>query len=253
MNTSHEEQFKVRTWDVDQANRLTLAAACNYCQEIAGTHAGLLGVGADYMQAHGLVWVLSRMSLVLDSRPKHGDTVLVETWPRGTDRLFALRDYELRNEAGAPLGRGRSAWLIVDAASFRPRRPEAITTGLPLNDARDALDDGVMPVVGAEGLSPVSERAVAYSDLDYNGHMNNARYTQWIQDVLPPAELGAATRLRLDINYIAEMRPGASAGLLVAPLPAVNGWNLAYAVEGASKAGQAAEAKTAFRAEVRLG
>jgi len=249
MNETYEEQFRVCTWDVDEADRLTMAAAYNYCQEVAGNHAARLGVGSDYMEANGIVWILSRMSAVLDSRPAHGARLRVLTWPRGTERLFAMRDYELRDEADAVIGRGRSAWLIVDAASFRPRRPEAIVGGLPANGERSALPGGAQALETGSGLTQAAERAVAYSDLDSNGHMNNARYVQWIQDVIEPGALSAAGRLRLDLNYVAEMKPGASAGLFSARLGGSDGWHDRYALEGRSSP----DGRTTFRAALSLG
>ncbi|MBN2875823.1 MAG: acyl-ACP thioesterase [Spirochaetales bacterium] len=249
MNEYHEEEFRACAWDVDRADRLTMAAAYNYCQEVAGNHASLLGVGSTYMKANGIVWILSRMSAVLDERPPSGTKVIVRTWPRGTDRLFVVRDYELRNEAGAVFGRGRSAWLIVDATSFRPRRPEAIVAGLPVNASLDALPDGARALAAAEHHVRAGGRSVAYSDLDYNGHMNNARYVQWIQDALEPDALADALAMRLDINYLAELRPGASADLFQSPLPATEAWPTRVAVEGRTTA----EGTVSFRAELGLG
>jgi len=234
MKEIYEERFRVCTWDVDKADRLTMAAAYNYCQEVAGHHAADLGVGSEYMQANSLVWILSRMSAVLESRPPAGAKVTARTWPRGTDRLFAVRDYELLDEAGAVFGRGRSAWLIVDAATFRPRRPETLVAGIPANADRNSLVDGAQSIRPAESLQKVADRAVAYSDLDYNGHMNNARYVQWIQDVLQPDALAEAESMRLDINYLAEMRPGMVASVHTArfetAMPQV--WTDCRAIEG---------------------
>ncbi len=63
-----------------------------------------------------------------------------------------------------------------------------------------------------------AERRAGYSDIDYNGHVNNARYVQWIQDILPMEPLLNAASLRLDINYLAELRHGEKAGLASAEL-----------------------------------
>ncbi len=228
MGETYEERFRVCTWDVDRADRLTMAAAYNYCQEIAGHHATELGVGSAFMQANGIVWILSRMSAVLESRPCSGSRVIARTWPRGTERLFAVRDYELEDEAGAVFGRGRSAWLIVDSASYRPRRPEALLQGIPVNENRDSLLDGARAIEPSEGLLRVGDRAVAYSDLDSNGHMNNARYVQWIQDVLNPDSLAEASAMRLDIQYIAELRLGAVAGLYTGSIKHGDPGNLTF-------------------------
>jgi acyl-ACP thioesterase len=248
MNTTYEETFRVCAWDVDGAGRLTMAAVYNYCQEIAGNHAALLGVGEDFMKANGIVWILSRMSAVLESRPARGSRIRVRTWPRGTDRLFAIRDYELNNEAGTVVGRGRSAWLIVDAATFRPRRPEAFTAGLPTNEGLEALPDGALALAAGDGLERATDRSVAYSDIDYNGHMNNARYVQWIQDVMAPDTLNAPARLRLDINYLAEMKPGSAAGIFMKYVDGLDGWGSRYVLEGRA----ATSGQTTFRAALSL-
>lgn len=248
MSTIYEETFRVCAWDVDGADKLTMAATYNYCQEIAGNHAALLGVGEDFMKANGIVWILSRMSAVLETRPARGSRIRVRTWPRGTDRLFAIRDYELSDEAGAVVGRGRSAWLIVDAATFRPRRPETFTAGLPTNDGLQALPDGALALAATDGLERAAGRAVAYSDIDYNGHMNNARYVQWIQDVIAPETLNAATRLRLDLNYLAEMKPGSAAGIFLKHGDGLDGWNSRCTLEGRA----ATDGQITFRAEMHL-
>lgn len=232
MSDTYEERFEARTWDVDEADRLTMAAAYNYCQEAAGRHAALLGVGKEYMASNGIAWILSRMSAELEERPRFGSTVTVRTWPRGTERLFAVRDYELLDESGSRLGRGRSAWLIVDTSTYRPRRPETLAAGLPVNAGRDALPDGAIAIPAAEGLSPSYSRRVAYSDLDYNGHVNNARYAQWAQDALEPAWLSSARSLRLDVNYLAELRPGQAADIFAGPCPPGQGWEGGMTIEG---------------------
>lgn len=249
MREIHQESFRVRTWDVDRSDRLTIASVYNYCQEVAGNHATELGVGTAYMQANGIVWILARMSALLDQRSASGTELVVRTWPRGTDRLFAIRDYELVGTAGAVLGRGRSAWMVVDAATFRPRRPEAVAQGLPTNEGRDSLADGALAIKAADGLAVVARRSVAYSDIDYNNHMNNARYAQWIQDAVDPEALAAADSMRLDINYLAEMKPGSTADILVGGPSSLDGWQARYDVEGRL----VADGQATFRARLSLG
>jgi hypothetical protein len=47
-------------------------------------------------------------------------------------------------------------------------------------------------------------RCAAYSDIDSNGHVNNARYVQWVQDMADGNQLTNAKQIRLDINYVNE-------------------------------------------------
>jgi hypothetical protein len=123
---------------------------------------------------------------------------------------------------------------------------------LPLNEGLDALADGGKGLDTPQGMERAAERTAAYSDIDFNGHMNNARYVQWIQDILEPGALAQAQTMRLDINYLNEVKAGETLELWKAPLPPPGGapggsrGGASLAVEG-RRGGQAA-----FRAELRL-
>lgn len=69
------------------------------------------------------------------------------------------------------------------------------------------LSDGAGALTTRPKLEPSGSRRAAYSDIDHNGHVNNARYIQWIQDMLDESILNSANRFRIDINYLAEIRP----------------------------------------------
>jgi medium-chain acyl-[acyl-carrier-protein] hydrolase len=211
MNDFRDEEFKVCTWDVDRADRLTLAAAFNLCQETAGYHAQEIGVGVEKLRESGLAWVLSRMSLALDERPVWGSRIVIRTWPQGWDRLFALRGYQVLTPEGRVVGRGMSAWVVLNMATLRPQRPGVIDVPIPETSGLEGLADGARGIAPRDPGGARTLRRAAYSDMDHNGHMNNARYVQWIQDILPMDALLAADALRLDINYLAEIRPNDAA------------------------------------------
>ena len=194
-------------------------------------HAELLGVGARAMADQGVAWVLSRMSAEASRRSEWGRPIMVRTWPAGIDRLFALRFYELSDQDGV-FARAASSWIVLDIAAKRPRRPDAFVAGLPRNEELPTLEGGAAALSPAEGLEPIAERIVSYSDIDRNGHANNARYAQWIQDALDPAPLVAAKGFRLDINYLAEALPGASVRLFAGPEAATGDGSLTRLVEG---------------------
>jgi acyl-ACP thioesterase len=227
----HQERFSLRFGAVDRSDRLTLASTFDFFQEAAINHAEALGVGRDPMVKAGQIWVLSRLSVVWDRRPEWREAVTVRTWPRGWERLFALRDYDIRDAAGIPVVRGRSCWIILDLEKRRPLRPRTIMETLPVNEGLDAMD-GVPPSLERRGdLRRAGERRALYSDVDYNGHVNNVRYVQWIQDLTAPEILENGGRARLDINYLGEVKPGQTVELWQAEFPA-EGWDWAAAFEG---------------------
>jgi acyl-ACP thioesterase len=251
-----QETFPVGFAAVDRSDCLTLAGTFDFFQEAAIRHAEDLGVGRDAMNRTGQGWVLSRISVLLDRRPRQGETITVRSWPRGWDRLFAIRDYDIQDASGVPIVRGRSGWIILDINKRRPLRPQALMTPLPLNEGLDALPGGAVNLDARDNLCKAGERRAAYSDIDYNGHVNNARYVQWLQDILENEDLERARRMRLDINYLSEIKPGEITGLWITPLPAggneTGGEGLAlkaFAFEGRRQDNEQA----VFRAELRTG
>ncbi|MDR3138915.1 MAG: acyl-ACP thioesterase [Treponema sp.] len=231
-----QETLTVNFGAVDRSDRLTLASTFDFFQEVAICHAEDLGCGRDAMARLGQVWVLSRISVLLERRPKQGEAITVRSWPRGWERLFAVRDYDIRDASDAPIVRGRSSWIILDIERRRPLRPQALMGALPLNEGLDALPGGGGALEARDRLLSAGERRAAYSDIDYNGHVNNARYIQWIQDITEPEILERAERMRLDINYLSEIKPGEVTGLFKAPIipgeaPAASG-EKALAFEG---------------------
>lgn len=244
------ETCQVRFADIDCSDRLTVASVFNFFQEAAISHAENLGVGRDSMARTGQVWLLSRMSVLVDRRPQYGETVTVRTWPRGGEKLFAVRDYDIRDAADVPVVRGRSGWLVIDMEKRRPLRPQSIMDNLPQNEGVDALPSGAAGLSQREDLRKTAERAAAYSDLDYNGHVNNVSYIRWIQDALDPKLLENASQMRLDINYLNETLPGDIVQIWTAPVEAGDAVPenfSAFAVEGRRTGDQAV-----FRAELRL-
>jgi len=244
-----QETFPLRFGAIDKSDRLKLDAVFQFFQEAAISHAENLGVGREEMARTGQVWILSRISVLADRRPNYGETVTVRTWPRGGEKLFAMRDFDIRDKDDIAAVSGRSAWLIVDMEKRRPLRPQSVMDNLPQNEGLNALTTeagGAAALSERSNLQKTAERQALYTDVDYNGHVNNVRYVQWIEDALDPQLLEKAEKMRLDINYMNEILGGETVELMSAP---IDGENCpAFAFEGRKKE----SAQTAFRAELRL-
>lgn len=251
------EKVTIRFGSVDRSDRLTLWSMFDFFQEAAISHAANLGVGREALSSKGQAWILSRLSIFVERRPAYGEAIEVSTWPRGWEKLFAMRDYAIRGAEGSALVRGRGAWLVLDIEKRRPLRAQTVMETLPLNDGIDSLPAGAVALNPRDNLAKTSERSAHYSDIDYYGHMNNARYIQWIQDATNMGILTSAEQFRLDINYLSEVMPDDPVEIWTAPLepasppppdyPSAPGFGFAY--EGRRPgSGQAV-----FRAELRTG
>ena len=62
------------------------------------------------------------MRIKIDHYPVWDDRVRVETWHRGMERIFGLRDFRVESISGDTLGMASTAWLILDSKTRRPIR-----------------------------------------------------------------------------------------------------------------------------------
>ena len=204
------QDITIPCYDVDSARYLKPAAFMDMAQEIAHWAAELLGAGFDVLAEKKTAWVLSRMHIHFPDAPLWKEDVRLWTWHKGFDGLFFLRDFSLRDASGAQRVAATSSWLIIDTESRRLLRNPAENTLLDLSTAGEgyAIEAPAPKIQKPSGIEAdlVTEHRVSYSDIDFLGHTNNARYMVWAMDCL---DLGASRRPRdIYINYNKETRPG---------------------------------------------
>jgi medium-chain acyl-[acyl-carrier-protein] hydrolase len=255
-----QETFPVRFGAIDRSDRLTLDAIFQFFQEAAICHAENLNVGREDMLRTGQIWILSRMSVIVKRRPKYFENITVRSWPRGGEKLFAVRDYDIRDKDDIPVVCARSGWIVLDVEKRRPIRPQSLMDNLPQNEGENALspeDNAIIALEERANLQKAACRKANYTDLDFNGHVNNVRYIQWIEDALEPRLLENADMMRLDINYLNEILGGEDIDIMSAKIENATCCDATCAAACCAEAFAFEGKKTenglaAFRAELKL-
>ena len=134
--------------------------------------------------------------------------MVVETWPKGISKLFALRDFVVRTADGVDAVRATSAWLTLDLESKRPRRPQEVMRQEVMLENEHAIAEMPGKLALPENLEVTDTRTARYSDLDVNRHVNNARYVDWLFDALPPADQVRMAFSELTVQFTGESRYG---------------------------------------------
>jgi medium-chain acyl-[acyl-carrier-protein] hydrolase len=213
----YEETFSIAAYETDMQGNCSLFALLNLFQDIAGKNAASLQVGYDELQQMKLAWILSRIKVQIHAMPRWEETVQLSTWPKGIDRLFALRDFCLTNETGKTLAAATSAWLLVDSDKGRPRKIESLPVNLQFPGAPHALQERLDKIPLPDTLMPVFEKPIWLSDLDMNRHVNNAQYAKWITDCFPQ-ELSLHHHISsVQINFLEETVLGDTIMLVKTP------------------------------------
>jgi medium-chain acyl-[acyl-carrier-protein] hydrolase len=198
------DSYRVSSYEADLKGDLFLSVLCGFLQETAWHHAHDMGVGYDHLGLKNKIWVLSRLFVKMSTYPRWGEEIRVRTWPKGLHRLFALRDFEITDGEENILGAATTSWLIIDAESRRPQRPDSFFVHVHLRDERDALVDDFLKIPPAEPAARRHEYTVRYSDLDVYGHVNNAKYVEWILNSFDRMRYERQMVDSFKIQYIAE-------------------------------------------------
>ena len=224
-------RFAIPSSDADVSHFLKPGAFMDLAQEIAYVSAASLGFGYEDLQRYGTAWVLSRMHIEFPSLPRWRDEVELQTWHKGFEGPFYVRDFRMLGPDGKPAVLATSSWLIIDVASRRLLRREHLAEKLPLDTvcADSAIDEPCDKVMmPPEGMEEIAEHVVAYSDVDFVGHANNARYVVWAMDCLDFETVRSRRVRSLRINFNKELLPGETVEIFRAPVE--GGWT----VEGRS-------------------
>jgi medium-chain acyl-[acyl-carrier-protein] hydrolase len=204
LGSEWREHLQIHSDDVDFTKRATAEAVCRYFLEAAWNHAVHLGIGYGDLARQNRLWVLARLFVQLEALPEWGQTVELTTWPRGTSTVFAVRDFELVDTAAKRLAAGSSNWLVLEAASRRPQRPDKLLLGIPSRIDRLAVGREARKLPTFEAGVMGFTTQVRYSDIDVNRHVNSARYLAWLLDSYSADFHREHTLRAMELNYVGE-------------------------------------------------
>jgi len=201
-----EKEYRVHLYDTGPDGKVSLYSLFNYMQDIASEHAVMLGFGRDDLMSGNRFWVLSRMYAVITELPQWNDTIFVNTWPSGTDKLFAFRSFSVYNTERKKIISASSSCLILDHTTRKVQRPDGI---LPRYDPdlyrHDAPVRNAMKIEAPdENGCTSSEYRIKPSDLDVNLHTNNVAYLRWVTDTYDLDYIMTHFPCEAEINYLAE-------------------------------------------------
>ena len=202
----YADTYTVYHKDIDFNEELRLSALLLMLQETAWNHARAIGVDYRRPAFASIIWVLSRMRIeMLGAPPRWMETVKLATSPTGIDRLFALRDFLAMHSDGRPFARVASAWIMIDAASRRPVRPQSLLDESNFHFETTVIPEGTEKLKENPDLTWDSPFCPSYADIDAHQHVNNVSYAQWCLDVPPQEFFREHSLTSFDINFLAEL------------------------------------------------
>lgn len=209
-NLVYEKKILIRSEQVDMTRKLRISELFRIMEEASIAHTEELGCTRHKTLDRGLLWVIARQSAEIAELPDYDDEIIVRSWQCEMIQMFFPRIYEIYKE-GRCIIKGYAFWTLIDEATREMIMPEDYDISIP---SRPDSEEFYLPaVVIPKGVEPsVShDLRVRFSQVDINGHMNNTRYFDIIDDALladPDDVQKASAPKSILANYVSELRLG---------------------------------------------
>ncbi|HEX2944387.1 MAG TPA: acyl-ACP thioesterase domain-containing protein [Clostridia bacterium] len=242
----HSNKYKIGYSDVDFKKELKPSSLFGLFQDTASVAAEKLGAGVVVLaEEFSVAWILTRIKVQIDRTPILDEVVMVETWPHQPGRLEFERDYRVRDASGNVIVRSVSNWALMDINTRELRRADTIHIDYPRFMEEHALESKPGRLKPTGQPEEIYRKLIGYSDVDFNGHINNTRYIDYTMDCFP-VECHRQYRVgTIEVNYIKEAFPGDTL-IMYREISAVDSSRV-Y-IEGVSEN----DGKTVFRAQVEV-
>ena len=235
--------LKVATYQAGRDKRLTLSSQLRLQQEVGELHLGGAGLTWEEFLRHNMVFVLTRLNTVIYRAPLMDETISRRTWHRDTKGAQFYRCYQFLDAQGSVLIDSVTAFALVDPVEHKLLRPDVFDQ-FGIKTQQDRLNSCPDPgkLKPPAQLEPAGSRPIYWSDLDYNGHLNNTNYADIACDFMP----GGMEGRRIKGLHLAFLKEAVAGDMLDIQTAAAGGeaW-----VVGSHARGRCFEARLTFEEE----
>lgn len=208
MYLGYEENFTIRTYEIDNRKQATPAALVRLMQEAAMQNVLKLKLSVWDLEPHHISWVLMRLYLQINRLPQLNERIQIQTYPAGFEKVFTHRDYKVFAEDDELLAYSSSTWLLMDTNTRRMTRIPAFIMQYQQHvlPESECLPHPIDRLPAFESADRQKTYVVNWHDLDWNMHLNNTIYIQWMLETLPDEILQNAQLERFDLLFKMEGR-----------------------------------------------
>ena len=179
------EKYNVRWHDTDANREVHPSGVLMFMQETGNRQFEAAGRPLDAIRdEEGVGFILSRIAIEM-TEPIHAyEDIFVETFTCPSRGFTFPRGFEIKRR-GRVVARAMSQWALVRVADRTLVKAEDFPLAFG-DEAELSLETPLRFRIPRDlTWEQVGERTIAFSDIDYNMHMNNTKYPDMLCDFLP--------------------------------------------------------------------
>ena len=201
-----KKSFEISYYETDKNKKLRPVSLLNLLGETSGEHSNSV-VKIRELEDLNYAWMLNRWKVRIDKYPKAKEKIIIETWTSSIDRFYANREFLVYDEKEKVIGKASTLWIFVDINKKRPIRiPKELQIAYKVVDEK-AFDD-FYDFREKINIDDYLDFHVRRSDIDYNNHVNNKIYLDWMIEAVPEATYNSHLLKEFEITYKKEIKYG---------------------------------------------
>ncbi|OMO66836.1 Acyl-ACP thioesterase [Corchorus olitorius] len=209
-----QQNFLIRSFDVDPDYKVSIKAIMNYLQDASVNYRKKMGMSAENllgvtpeMRTRDLIWVYRCMCIMVDRYPSWDDFVQLHHWFSTSGRT-GLRCHWVINDikTGETLVRASSLFVMMNKKTRKVcKLPEEVENEfkpyLTIN-AESIVENERNSCPKVETMNHIRTGLTAgWNDLDFNYHVNNSKYVDWILESIPRSPVHNQELCSINIEY----------------------------------------------------
>lgn len=171
---------KILASDCDRYQRLRNSSLLRFLQEASIADVERVGVTRDKTLDRGFLWAVARIAFAIQRPVLYDEKVVVSTWAGKSRHMLFPRFYEVKDQSGNQIVHASAVWVLISAETRKAILPESYGIDVPGEAFAEPLPSSLKALKHVE-MKGMHE--VQYSEIDLNGHVNNTRYMDWLDDL----------------------------------------------------------------------
>lgn len=192
--------YEISIDSLDKNKRVNFKEIFRILENAFAKHSSFLKVGLEDIIKMGYTIVLLSWKLKINTQPKFGDKLKINTWIKDTDKKYFYRDFEIYKD-GKLIGKATSKWMLIDLNSFKP------VINLELMKKQNPIDKDVFNIKDINRLKELDyysnkqDYYIRKSDIDINNHVHNLNYFDMVLEVVDDLYYN-----NIEIEYLKEIK-----------------------------------------------
>lgn len=217
MENEFSKKFLVSANEANPEGELAVHILVSDLIVVATKAAMELGIGNPTMEHLNAGWVLSRLTVEMQSYPKVNTEYRIITWVESWNRHFSVRDFEIQDCDGKTVGFARSIWMVLNTVTHENFGLSHLTLPdgavskrscpIPRQEKHIEIFPHTADEVPASAIKANTEErkyTFKYNDIDFYRHVNTVRYVSLLLNSYSLEEFDRSFLSRLELSFLHE-------------------------------------------------